>query len=149
MKNFIILFLILSFTNLYSTDDNLVYKIDKVSEKTHQFAGYTILGLVASNIYLGLENEKQYDRDNQELHENIGNILIWTAISSAMVGAYAHRDDLLDFSEGITKKHIHAMLGLVAVSFMAANLSYDLDEHKNGGILAGGFAITAFTVTLF
>ena len=144
-----ILFILLCLTFINSDDYNLAYKVGKVSEKTHQYAGYTILGLVASNVYLGLENEKSYDEDNQELHENIGNLLIWTAVSSAIVGMYAHRDDLFDFSEGLTKKHIHAMLGLVAVSYMVKNLSYDLDSHKDNGMLAGGFAITAFSVTLF
>lgn len=147
---------ILLFTFMYSDDDydnyndyNLAYKIDKVGEATHEYAGYAILGMIAGNIYLGLEGEETYDPQRQELHEDLGNALIWTAISSAVIGSYVYRDDLLDFSDGITKKHIHAFFGLLAVSYMATNLTYDFENHKDNAMLGGSFAITAYTFTLF
>jgi hypothetical protein len=133
---------------MYSEDYNLDYKLDKYAEKTHEYAGYGILGLMAGSIYLGLESEKNYDNSNKDTHKSLGNLLIWTAISSAVIGAYAYRDDLFDFSDGLTKKHIHALFGLTAVVLMASNLSYS-DDHKNNGMLAGGFAITAYSITLF
>lgn len=130
-----------------SEDKSDSYKLDKLLANTHEYAGYTILSLLATNMYIGLTAEDTSNYDDMGLHKDVGTALTSIALSSVLIGMYAHRDELFDFSEGITSEHIHALFGLGATAFIVSNLNRDSDSHKTTGILAGTFAFTAFSIT--
>jgi len=144
----VLLVCLIFFSQGYSFD-NLSYKIDKSLKTTHKYAGYAILSLLGANVYLGLSNESSNFKNDMQLHKDIGSALYAITITSTLVGIYSHRDELFDFSEGVTKEHIHALLGLTALSLMAYNQEYLFDTHKDTGLWASGISFVAYSVTLF
>jgi hypothetical protein len=132
-------------SNIYS--QTLEYKATKFTEKTHEYLSYGILGLTALIVYSGMKSEFDPDGFDVAKHSAIGYALAGTSLVSAIAASYAYREDLFDFSDGITKKHIHATLGIIATGLMV--YSATTEDHKIPGMLAGGFVIASYSITLF
>ena len=138
-----VLVVMLGVNMLWSMDR---YEFDERLRNAHELIGLGTLGLMATNATLGLIGENT-DSD-MDLHESIGTSLAFAMGANALMGAYANRETLMDFSDGVTQDHLHAWLGLASTGLIiaAANLE---DNHKAlalSGVLAG---VTAFFTIKF
>ena len=124
------------------------FNYDKYLRARHKHDGYLIMGLIAANTYIGLEQRNT--ENSKKMHDALGYALGIKMIDNAASGLYAHRDDLLDFSDGITSKHIHSLLGSLATYFIVSNvLSPSDSDHKEHAIAGSVLSLVGYGFTLF
>ena len=124
------------------------FNYDKYLRARHKHDGYLVMGLIAANTYIGLEQRDT--RNSQAMHDALGYALGIKMIDNAASGLYAHRDDLLDFSDGITSKHIHSLLGSAATYLIVSNvLDPSADDHKEHAVAGTILSLVGYGFTLF
>jgi len=124
------------------------FNYDKYLRARHKHDGYLVMGLIAANTYIGLEQRDT--KNSQKMHDALGYALGIKMIDNAASGLYAHRDDLFDFSDGITSKHIHALLGSLATYLIVSNvLDPSADDHKEHAIAGSVLSLVGYGFTLF
>jgi hypothetical protein len=68
-------------------------------------------------------------------------------LATSGIGIYAHKDDVLDLSDGLKKEHWHAILGAVATVAMIASVSSAPEEsHAALGVAGGLTAGLSFVI---
>jgi hypothetical protein len=145
IKQILILIVSITILSTNSYSKTLEYKVTKEAKKTHTYLGYGMLGLTSLAVYGGLKSQNDPENFSEDKHKAIGKALVITSVVSALVATYAYRDDLFDFSDGFTKKHIHAVLGLVTTGLMV--YTANKDDHKEVAMVAGGFTLLSYSFT--